>query len=404
MLKAKEIEHAKPGMHADGNGLYLRVQNSGAKGWIFRFQLNGRRREMGLGILEDKPVIDARSEALNLSKLVRQGIDPIDARKIQQAANVANAKSTIPTFSEVATKFIESKEGGWRNPKHRMQWRNTLCMYCEPFNSKTVDSVTIDNVESILRPIWLTKTETATRLLTRIVRVISYAADKGWAEDDAGTWSNRLHHRLPVVKKSERVIHHPALPYIKIAEFMKDLRTRPGMGAKALEFAIFCASRSGEVRLALWSEIDLDIGKWVIPGTRMKMKKPHTVMLSNQALELLRAIQSANAKPDDFVFPGERFGRPMSDMTLSAVIRRNEKKWLDEHGKLVVPHGFRSTFRDWAAEKTEYDSDVIEMSLAHSIKDATERAYRRGNLAEKRQRLMQDWADYCDRYEDGVKT
>jgi integrase len=209
-----------------------------------------------------------------------------------------------------------------------------------------------------------------------------------------------LHHRLPAVKKSERVIHHPALPYIKIAEFMKDLRTRPGMGARALEFAILCASRSGEVRLALWSEFDLDTGKWIIPPTRMKMKKPHTVMLSNQAIELLLPIQSGKVKPDDFVFPGERSGRPMSDMTLSAVIRRNEKKWLDEHGKLVVPHGFRSTFRDWAAEKTEYDSDVIEMSLAHSIKDATERAYRRGNLAEKRQRLMQDWADYCDSGEE----
>ena len=396
MLKAKEIEHAKPGMHADGNGLYLRVQNSGAKGCIFRFQLNGRRREMGLGILEDKPVVDARTEALNLSKLVRQGIDPIEERKAQQIANMANAIRKVPTFSEAATQFIDSKEDGWRNAKHRTQWRNTLSTYCAPFNSKSVETVTIDDVESILRPIWLTKTETATRVLTRIVRVIGFAADKGWSQDDAGTWSSRLHRRLPAVKKSERVKHHPALPFAQISNFIADLRTRPGMAAKALEFSILCASRSGEVRLATWNEIDLAEGKWTIPGLRMKMKKPHTVMLSRQAIGLLQIVIPSNPKPNDFVFPGERAGRPMSDMTLSAVIRRNKTVWLDEHGKLVVPHGFRSTFRDWAAEKTDHDSDVIEMSLAHSIKDATERAYRRGNLAEKRQRLMQDWADYCD--------
>ena len=396
MLKAKEIEHAKPGMHADGNGLYLRVQNSGAKGWIFRFQLNGRRREMGLGILEDKPVVDARTEALNLSKLVRQGIDPIEERKAQQVANLANAVRKVPTFSEAATQFIDSKEDGWRNAKHRQQWRNTLSTYCTPFNSKSVETVTIDDIEEILRPIWLTKTETATRVLTRIVRVIAYAADKGWSQDDAGTWSSRLHRRLPAVKKSERVKHHPALPFAQISNFIADLRTRPGMAAKALEFSILCASRSGEVRLATWNEIDLAEGKWTIPGLRMKMKKPHTVMLSRQAIGLLQIVIPSNPKPNDFVFPGERAGRPMSDMTLSAVIRRNKTVWLDEHGKLVVPHGFRSTFRDWAAEKTDHDSDVIEMSLAHSIKDATERAYRRGNLAEKRQRLMQDWADYCD--------
>lgn len=396
MLKAKEIEHAKPGMHADGNGLYLRVQNSGAKGWIFRFQLNGRRREMGLGILEDKPVVDARTEALNLSKLVRQGIDPIEDRKAQQIANMANAVRKVPTFSEAATQFIDSKEDGWRNAKHRTQWRNTLSTYCAPFTSKFVDTVTIDDVESILRPIWLSKTETATRILTRIVRVISYAADKGWSEDDAGTWSSRLHRRLPAIKKSERVVHYPALPFLQITAFMTDLRTRPGMAAKALEFSILCASRSGEVRLATWSEIDLVGGKWTIPGVRMKMKKPHTVMLSRQAIALLLSICPKNATKEELIFPGERPSRPLSDNTIRAVIRRNKTVWLDEHGKFVVPHGFRSTFRDWAAEKTDHDSDVIEMSLAHSIKDATERAYRRGNLAEKRQRLMQDWADYCD--------
>jgi integrase len=396
MLKAKEIEHAKPGMHSDGNGLYLRVQNSGAKGWIFRFQLNGRRREMGLGILEDKPVVDARTEALNLSKLVRQGIDPIEERKAQRIADLSNSIRKVPTFSEAATQFIDSKEDGWRNAKHRQQWRNTLSTYCAPFNSKSVETVTIDDVEGILRPIWLSKTETAARILTRIVRVISYAADKGWSEDDAGTWSSRLHRRLPAIKKSERVVHYPALPFLQISAFMTDLHTRPGTAAKALEFSILCASRSGEVRFAKWSEIDIDAMKWVIPGARMKMKTPHTVMLSRQAIALLQSICPKNATKDELIFPGERPSRPLSDNTIRAVIRRNKTAWLDEHGKLVVPHGFRSTFRDWAAEKTDHDSDVIEMSLAHSIKNATERAYRRGNLAEKRQRLMQDWADYCD--------
>lgn len=395
MLRAKEIEHAKPGMHADGNGLYLRVQKSGAKSWIFRFQLNGRRREMGLGIIEDKPVVDVRAEALVLSKLVRQGIDPIEARNARRAEAAENLLSSIPTFSEVTLEFIVSKEGGWKNPKHKQQWRNTLSTYCACFNSKPISNVTIDDVESALRPIWLSKNETSSRVLTRIVRVINFAADKGWTDDDASTWSKRLHHRLPVVKKSERVVHHPALPYSQISEFMADLINQPGMGARALEFAILCASRSGEVRLATWEEVDLASAKWVIPAGRMKMKKPHVVTLSTQAVLLLESLLPEKVKPTDFIFMGQKAGRPLSDMTISAVIRRNDKQWLDDHGKLVVPHGFRSTFRDWAAEQTNHDSDVIEMSLAHAIKDATERAYRRGNLAVKRQLLMQDWADYC---------
>lgn len=395
MLKAKEIEHAKPGMHADGNGLYLRVQKSGSKSWIYRFQLNGKRREMGLGILEDKPVVDVRAEVLALSKLLRQGVDPIEERKTQKSALVGEVRKTNPTFAEVAILYIESKEDGWKNAKHRDQWRNTLATYCITFNNKTVDMVTVNDVEIALRPIWLSKNETASRVLTRIVRVINFAADKGWAKDDAETWSSRLHHRLPVVKKSERVIHHPALPYALLPEFMFDLHNQPGMGARALEFAILCTSRSGEVRLATWGEINFIEKKWVIPGDRMKMKKNHTVPLSHQALHLLEVIRPLNLNPSDYIFPGQRQGRPISDMTLSAVIRRNEKNWLDEFGQLVVPHGFRSTFRDWAAEKTEHDSDVIEMSLAHAIKNATERAYRRGNLTEKRQFLMQEWANYC---------
>lgn len=394
MLRAKEIEHAKPGMHADGNGLYLRVQKSGAKSWIYRFQLNGRRREMGLGILEDKPVIDARAEVLALSKLVRQGIDPIEERAANQLADNENPENSIPTFAEVASRYIESKEGGWKNAKHKQQWRNTLTTYCARFNHKPISSVTVNDIEAALRPIWLSKNETASRVLTRIVRVVSYAADKGWTDDDASTWSKRLHHRLPVVKKSERVVHHPALPYVQMPEFMVALKNQPGMGARALEFAILCASRSGEVRLATWEEIDFNDRKWIIPGSRMKMKKSHIVTLSNQSIELLKSIGLENTTATNFIFTGQKPGRPISDMTMSAAIRRNERQWLDEHGKLVVPHGFRSTFRDWAAEQTNHDSDVIEMSLAHAIKDATERAYRRGNLAEKRQRLMQDWADY----------
>lgn len=399
-LTQLQIKNSKPGMHSDGNGLYLRVQDSGSKGWIFRFQLNGKRREMGIGTLADKSLADARADAAELGKQVRQGIDPIEQRKAsqeaqQQAAEVAKVKSV--TFADAVTQYIAGRKEGWKNPKHHAQWQATLDTYAT-FGGKPVVEITIDDLEQALRPIWLEKTETATRVLSRVICVMAYAQDKGWCSDDAETWSNRLRRRLPMLpKKDNRVQHHPALPYDQLPAFMADLRSKSSIGTRALEFAILCASRSGEVRLAKWSEVDLDAGLWAIPADRMKMQREHRVPLSVQAVELLRALPAG--EPDDFVFPGEKKGRPLSDMTLSAAVRRrNEKeiKWKDAGGEPIVPHGFRSTFADWASETTPFPSDVREMALAHVVANKVEAAYRRGDLFEKRRQLMQAWADFAD--------
>lgn len=411
-LTALQVKNATPtrgkdgkptaALISDGNGLYLRVAPSGSKSWIFRFQLNGKRRDMGIGNLSDVPLAKAREEVATLGKLARQGIDPIDHREAQRAAQQqaeAAAQTKAVTFAEAGKEYIDGKADGWKNEKHVAQWRATLNTYCATFNDKLIGDVTIDDVEASLRPIWLEKTETATRVLTRIVSVLTYAHDKGWREeDDAETWANRLRRRLPMLpKKTTRVEHHPALPYDQTAAFMADLRRKASTGAKALEFTILTAARSGEVRLSTWSEIDLDAATWTIPAERMKMKREHRVPLSTQAVALLRSMHEG--KPADYIFPGEKKGRPLSDMTLTAAIRRRnevELKWKDESGEPITAHGFRSTFRDWAAETTPFPSDVVEMALAHAVGNKVEAAYRRGDLFEKRRALMQTWANYCD--------
>lgn len=388
---------------SDGNGLYLRVAASGSKSWIYRFQLNGKRRDMGIGNLADVTLARAREEVATLGKLARQGIDPIDHRKAQQEA-VHQAKSAAQakgvTFGEAATAYIDSRKDGWRNEKHIDQWRNTLMTYCANFSDKLVGDVTIDDVESALRPIWLEKTETATRVLARIVNVLGYAHDKGWREDDhAATWGQRLRERrLPLLpKKSQRVRHHPALPYDQVPAFMTVLRSNLALGSRLLEFAVLCASRSIEVRGATWLEMDLDAALWIIPAERMKTKVEHRVPLSTQAVALLRALPTG--KPTDYIFPGEKPGKPLSDMTMTAFIRRQNKDelvWKDENGEAITQHGFRSTFMDWVAETTPFPTAVADMALAHVISDQVRAAYQRGDLFAKRRALMQEWANYCD--------
>lgn len=410
-LTALQVKNATPAtgkdgkpstaLISDGNGLYLRVAATGTKSWIYRFQLNGKRRDMGIGTFADLPLAQAREEVAMLGKLVRQGVDPIDHRKAQQEAQQraeAVAQTKAVTFAEAGKFYIDGRADGWTNEKHVAQWRSTLATYCTTFNDKLIGSVTIDDVEAALRPIWLLKPETATRVLTRIISVLTHAHDKGWREeDDAETWANRLRRRLPMLpKKAVRVEHHPALPYIQTAAFMADIRGKVSTGAKALEFTILTAARSGEVRLSTWSEIDLDAATWTIPAVRMKMKREHRIPLSTQAVALLRSLPLG--KPADYIFPGEKKGKPLSDMTLTAAIRRRndvELKWQDESGEPITVHGFRSTFRDWAAETTPFPSDVVEMALAHAVGNKVEAAYRRGDLFEKRRSLMQTWADYC---------
>lgn len=404
-LTALQIKHAKEGMHSDGNGLYLRVQASGAKSWIFRFQLNHKRREMGIGSLADKPAVQARSEAATLSSLVRSGIDPIEhRRKEAEAVALAAIKSAAEsvTFRIVAEEYIRSHEAGWRNEKHAQQWKNTLKTYAYPtVGDKPVAQITTDNVLTILEPLWTTKTETATRVRSRIELILSYAKAKKLREgENPAIWRGNLDAILPKPTKLKKIRHHPALPYSQMGAFIKKLRSTSGTGARALEFAILTAARSGEARLATWREIDFEAKLWTIPAERMKAGREHWVPLSSQAIALLEAQPKIDGS--DYVFPGEKTGKPLSDMTLSAVIRNfnaakgeDAMRWIDpKTGDSVVPHGFRSTFRDWSAEIGHYPREVAEHALAHSLPDKVEASYHRGTMLERRRPMMQEWADY----------
>lgn len=398
-LTALAIKHAKQGMHADGNGLYLRVQANGNKGWIFRFQLNGKRREMGIGTLDQKPAVEARAEVAELRRQVQQGIDPIEHRKAQAQAAAHEQAHAAVTFATVAEDYIDAHTPGWRNAKHAQQWRNTLATYAHPtIGALHPAEVTTDHVLAILKPIWSSKTETASRLRSRIELVLAYAKAKKMREgENPALWRGHLDALLPKPGKVRRGRHHPALPYGRMAEFMKVLRASAGMGARALELAILTAARSGEVRLATWSEIDLETGTWAIPGARMKAGKDHRVPLSPAALALLE--QLPRTEGSSLLFPGERSGKPLSDMTLSAVIRRMDESggWIDpKTGDLVTPHGFRSSFRDWAAEATDYPHEMAEIALAHAVGNKVEAAYRRGDMFERRRKMMEAWAAWCD--------
>lgn len=404
-LTTLQIKHAKEGMHADGGGLYLRVQASGAKSWIFRFQLKGKRREMGLGILADKPAPDVRGEAAQLAVLVRSGVDPIEERrqkeaKLKEDVKLADANAT--TFRQVATEYISSHRAEWKNAKHAAQWTTTLETYAGPvIGDKPVGLVTTDDILQILTPIWATKTETATRLRARIELVLAYAKGKKLREgENPALWRGHLDSILAKPTKLKNIRHHPALPYTRMPEFMTKLRVTTGAGARALEFAILTAARSGEVRLATWSEIDFDDKLWTIPSQRMKAKREHWVPLSEPAITLLKALP--RIADNEYLFPGDRDKKPLSDMTLTLIIRRfNETKdgsspeWIDpKTGDHVVPHGFRSTFRDWSAEVSHYPREVAEHALAHSLPDKVEASYHRGTMLERRRPMMDDWAKY----------
>lgn len=405
-LTALQIKHAKEGMHADGNGLYLRVQASGAKSWIFRFQLNGKRREMGIGTLADKAAPDVRAEAGQFASLVRAGIDPIEDRrqKATQAEEAAKQSSaSAKTFSDVAKEYIDSHKAAWKNEKHHAQWTNTLEAYANPFvGTKPVAEITTDDVLAILKPIWNTKTETATRVRSRIELVLSYAKAKKLRQgENPAIWRGHLDSLLPKPTKLKNIRHHPALPYARAADFMVKLRATNGTSSRALELVILTAARSGEVRLATWSEIDLEARIWTVPEDRMKAGREHWVPLSEQAIALIKALP--RIKDSEYLFPGMRDKKPLSDMSLSAIIRGFNKtkdgavpEWVDKSGVEIVPHGFRSTFRDWSAEVGEFPREVAEHALAHSLPDKVEASYARGSMLERRRPMMQEWADYLE--------
>lgn len=364
-----------PGVHRVGPGLYLRVRNTGAAWWMYRYMKAGQAHEISLGPVYAKSLAEARAEASALRVARYHGADPALERQ---------RKRGVPTFSALADEYIEAHKAGWKNAKHVAQWKSTLTTYAYPeIGALTVDQVETAHVLAILKPIWYSKSETASRLRGRIEAILDYAAAHHYRQgENPARWKGHLDKLLPNKTKVAAVEHHAALPYAEAARFMADLRQREGIAARALEFLIFTAARSGEVRGASWDEIDLAAGIWVIPPARMKGRREHRVPLSTQAIALLEALPARAG----LVFPG-RGGRPLSDMSLTAVLRRMQR------GDLTA-HGFRSTFRDWAAEVTDYPHEVAEMALAHAVGSKVEAAYRRGDLFGKRRDIMQDWADY----------
>jgi integrase len=397
-LSAKTVDKlsAVEGMHAVGGcrGLYLQCKNGGTS-WILRIMFDGKRRDMGLGSYLEVTLAEARDRCMEVRKVVRSGIDPLETkRQARQERQIAQAKAI--TFEECVNAYLEAHEDSWKNPKHRQQWRNTLEGYANPvFGKLPVGEVDTSLVMKCLDPIWKGKTETATRLRGRIEQVLDWATVRGYRHGlNPARWKGHMDKLLPAKGKIAKVEHHPALPYSLIGAFLSDLREREGIAARALEFTILTATRSGEVRGATWTEIDMDAAMWVIPAERMKMEREHRVPLSKPALALLKSMPRIEGT--DLVFPGTK--GQMSDMTMTAVLRRMDR------GDLTV-HGFRSTFRDWASETTNYPREVAEMALAHAVGDKVEAAYRRGDLFAKRRRMMEDWAKYCGTHQgEGAKV
>lgn len=388
-LSSKSVAAAKkPGYYGDGGGLYLQVSAFGTKSWVFRYTIVGRAREMGLGPLHTVSLAEARQKAVDCRRLVLARVDPIEARDTEHAGKALSAARSI-TFQQCAAVYIKAHRAGWKNAKHADQWTNTIEAYCGPvIGSLPVQAVDTGLVLKVLEPIWTEKPETASRLRARIEKVLDWATVRTYRTgDNPARWRGHLDKLLPKLEKRKRVKHHPALPFDEMGKFMELLREQDGVAARALEFLILTATRTGEVIGAKWDEIDLNAALWTIPAGRMKAHREHRVPLSPSALKLLRALY--NAKLSDYVFPGQKEDAPLSNMAMLELLKRIER---DD----ITVHGFRSTFRDWAAERTNYPREVCEMALAHAVGDQVEAAYRRGDLFEKRRRLMIDWAKHCE--------
>jgi len=375
-----------PGLHFVGGvaGLALQVLPGGGRSWILRVVIGDRRRDMGLGGYPSVTLAGAREAAREARDLIKRGIDPIEQAKAAKSALKASA-AKVWTFRAAAEAYMADNASGWSNPRHAAQWTATLKNYAYPkIGDLSVRDIEVAHVLEILRPIWTTKTETASRLRGRIEVVLDWCKARKYLDgENPARWRGHLDKLLPKPSKVAKPKHHAALPMDDMAAFMTRLRSAEGQGARALEFAILTAARSGEVRGAKWSEIDLEKGIWTIPGERMKAGREHCVPLSRPAVDLLKGLEVMGG--NDLVFPAPR-GGPLSDMTLSAVMRRMNVP--------AVPHGFRSTFRDWCSERTTFPHEVQEMALAHTVSDKTERAYRRGDLFEKRRKLADQWATF----------
>jgi integrase len=376
----------KAGYYADGNNLYLQVVESGAKTWIFRYRINGKSREMGLGGVNSLTLADARLKAADYRKLLTEGIDPLAARKEQDAKN-ALAKARGMTFEQCAEAYMEAHKSSWQNEKHVWQWRNTMERFAYPALGKLpVQDIDVALVMKVLEPLWNEKTETASRVRGRIESVLDWASAREYRTgENPARWRGKLENLLPAPSKIQKVVHHPALPYADMADFMAALRTQNGVAALALELVILTATRTSETILAKWSEFDLKNKVWVLPSNRMKMRKEHRVPLSEPALKILKRM--ADFKVNDYVFTNNRH-KPLSNMAMLKLMHRMGRDDL-------TVHGFRSSFRDWCAEQTNYAREVAEAALAHAVGSAVEAAYRRGDLFDKRRLLMDEWARYC---------
>ncbi|MDG5750217.1 tyrosine-type recombinase/integrase [Qipengyuania sp. XHP0211] len=377
----KQVESLKKvGMYSDGGGLYLRIRESG-RSWFFIGTYKGQRRTLGIGNALDVTLAKAREKAKEGRLLILDGKDPKEEWRKRVKPD---QKPT--TFGKFAKEYVAEIEDGFRNPKHRQQWRNTLDTYGEPMADVPLANIDTEDVLRCVQPIWLEKPETASRVRGRIEKVLDAAKAKGYRTGENPA-RMRGHLELFLPRRSKATVkHHAALPYAEIPAFMIELRKREGVAAKALEFAILTAARSGEVRGMTWGEVDLAAKLWTVPAGRMKASEQHEVPLSDAALSILRAVHDDGLQADDVVFPAPR-GGSLSDMTLSAVLKRM--------GRRVTVHGMRSSFRDFAGDLTVFPRDVVEMALAHTVGSATERAYRRGRALEKRRELMDVWASYC---------
>ena len=383
----KVATEAKRGLYADGGGLYLQVSRFDTKSWVFRFTLNKKSREMGLGPLHTVSLAEARLEAEKCRKQLREGIDPIDHRNTLRATKRLEGVQFM-SFRECAEAYIRSHGAAWRNLKHASQWRNTLKTYAYPFfGDLSVQAVDTGLVMKALDPIWAKKPETASRVRGRIEAVLDWASAREFRQgENPARWRGHLNKLLPASSKVRKVKHHAALPYSEIGAFMAELRQRDAISARGLEFLILTTARTGEVIGATWDEIDFAEGVWAIPADHMKSGKEHRVPLSPKAIEVLEVMRGV--RQSDYIFPGNRTKSPLSNMAFLQLLKRMGR------GDLTA-HGFRSSFRDWAAERTNYPNEVAEMALAHTIGDKVEAAYRRGDLFEKRRKMMDAWADYC---------
>ena len=385
-LTARKVKTAKPGTYLDGQGLRLIVGASGGRKWVCRFMRRGRSQEMGLGGAGVSLAV-ARERAADARRMLAAGQNPIDAARLARAGR--------PTFGQVADDFLSAKQSEWRNAKHRAQWEMTLHRYCSPLRSVPVDEIDTAAVLEVLQPLWASIPETASRVRGRIETVLDAARARGLIgphEANPARWRGHLDKLLPKRQKLTRG-HHAAMPFADVPQFMARLRKRDAVAALALEFTILTAARSGEVLGARWNEIDFEAKLWTVPAARMKGGREHRVALSRRALAVLKKLDAA--RTGEYVFPGQRPGKPLSGMAMEMIFRRMK-------ADNVTVHGFRSSFRDWCGEVSTFPREVAEAALAHVAGDQTERAYRRGDALEKRRALMEAWATYCEPKEGNV--